>query len=253
MGGLHKRRANTTRWVGKTPHMDAHASVHAAVAHALRRHDAPPQRRARCRRKFTRAQPRGPTCMAPAEMRFAWRRCVVTMRMATRQLCTRHDAMVMRRRPAQARATHWSRVCARPSMHVVVRRDAATAQDCTLSTRDGGTTRCASLTLNVAVCLVDCTRAQTAWDRSARDARCNALAPCGCIPATAQDCTLYKRRAHSAACASWVMDGSACAVDCTRAQTTWGRSARDARCNALAPCECIPAPARDCTIYKRRA
>jgi len=121
--------------------------------------------RALSSRVFARAQPRGHTCMASAEMRLAWRRCVITMRMATRQLCTQHDAMVLRWRPAQARARLTGREFApgaatRPSMHVV-RRDAATAQDCTLSTRDGGRTRCAGLTLSVAVCLVDCTRAQT--------------------------------------------------------------------------------------------
>ena len=53
------------------------------------------------------------------------------------------------------------------------------------------------------------------------DARCEALAACGCIPATAQDRTLSTRRAGSITCASWVMDVSACAVASTRAQTTW--------------------------------
>jgi len=67
------------------------------------------------------------TCIASDETRFAWRRCVATMRMATRPFSTRQEAMVIRWPSPQRRATPFSRArhCTRtrPNMHGV-RRDA---------------------------------------------------------------------------------------------------------------------------------
>ena len=95
--------------------------------------------------------------------------CVVlpsdTMRVATGPFSNRHDAMVMHW-PSPRRRAPSTRVCASaaagPNM-LVLRRDAATAQDCTLETLGGGTTRCARLALNVSTGAVACTRAPTTW------------------------------------------------------------------------------------------